>query len=397
MHVICRLVINALILHIIVIWEPEGCYYFSTIFYWEPEGHYRHWFCTAIVPFWFSTEHRWKVITPFWLSTDITVLSEGGDGVLDTWILENYLCRWISETWSHFMWHCTSPFIDLNHIIRKSVNEPYTLLYYRLRARRVLMLFNDVLLRTRRGLFTIGFVLYSNNTLLVINGTSLSSVYVFLALNWRYLVRHIIHVLTPYCIPLFVITFRQSQTKEEREKHNGGVIYLYCIHSLTLSHLLLFPLFKNKVKLCCIHIRSFNNSNVCNYACTTGWPRKNATPTINNFKKTREKMKELCALMRTEFFSQQNDTKIINLDEGVLILWPFFWGNVIFKLCHFCLKSHNRRTKYFHCLAPPGKVSALALNNEDSNPSMNKIFFSLTFFAKIKLFESEKAWYSPWY
>ena len=26
----------------------------------------------------------------------------------------------------------------------------------------------------------------------------------------------------------------------------------------------------------------------------TGWPRKNATPTINNFKKTRDKMKKLC-------------------------------------------------------------------------------------------------------
>ena len=27
---------------------------------------------------------------------------------------------------------------------------------------------------------------------------------------------------------------------------------------------------------------------------------------------------------------QQDDTKIINFDEGFLILWPFFWGNVIF-------------------------------------------------------------------
>ena len=69
--------------------------------------------------------------------------------------------------------------------------------------------------------------------------------------------------------------------------------------------------------------------------------------------------------MRIEFFSQQNDTKIINFDEGVLILWPFFWGN----FQNFCLKSHNWRTKNFHCLAPPGKVSALALKNEDS---MNK-------------------------
>ena len=65
----------------------------------------------------------------------------------------------------------------------------------------------------------------------------------------------------------------------------------------------------------------------------TGWPRKNATLTINNFKKTRDRMKKLCALLRTKFFSQQDDTKIINFDEGVLIMWLFFWGNVIFKIC----------------------------------------------------------------
>ena len=100
------------------------------------------------------------------------------------------------------------------------------------------------------------------------------------------------------------------------------------------------------------------SSHSANY---TGWPKKNATLTINNFKKTREKMKKLCALLRIEFFSQQNDTKIINFDEGVLILWPFFLGNVIFKICHFCLNSHNWRTANFHCLAPPGRVFALAL------------------------------------
>ena len=56
----------------------------------------------------------------------------------------------------------------------------------------------------------------------------------------------------------------------------------------------------------------------------TGWPRKNATLTINNFKKTRDRMKELCALLHIKFFSKQDDTKIVNFDEGVLILWPFF-------------------------------------------------------------------------
>ena len=53
----------------------------------------------------------------------------------------------------------------------------------------------------------------------------------------------------------------------------------------------------------------------------TGWPRKNATLTINTFKKTRDKMRKLCALMRIEFFPQQNDTNIIDFDEGVLILY----------------------------------------------------------------------------
>ena len=73
--------------------------------------------------------------------------------------------------------------------------------------------------------------------------------------------------------------------------------------------------------------------------------------------------------MRVEFFSQQNDTKIINFDEGVLILRPFFS-----EAMSFCLKSHNGRTANFHCLAPPGKGSAFALKNEDS---MNKEKHSL--------------------
>ena len=56
----------------------------------------------------------------------------------------------------------------------------------------------------------------------------------------------------------------------------------------------------------------------------TGWPRKNATLTINNFKKTRDRMKKLCALLHIKLFSEQDDTKIVNFDEGVLILWLFF-------------------------------------------------------------------------
>ena len=40
-------------------------------------------------------------------------------------------------------------------------------------------------------------------------------------------------------------------------------------------------------------------------------------------RKTRDRINKLCALLRTKFFFQQDDTKIINFDEGILILWPF--------------------------------------------------------------------------
>ena len=53
------------------------------------------------------------------------------------------------------------------------------------------------------------------------------------------------------------------------------------------------------------------------------WPRKNATPTINNFKNTRMTM--LCGLMKEFWF------------------YGLLWGNVIFKIRYFHLKSHNCR------------------------------------------------------
>ena len=72
-------------------------------------------------------------------------------------------------------------------------------------------------------------------------------------------------------------------------------------------------------------------------------------------------MKELCALFRIKFFFQQDDTKNANFDEGVLILWPFFWGNIIFKICPSISKVTIYVPKIFHCVASPGKLSALAL------------------------------------
>ena len=56
----------------------------------------------------------------------------------------------------------------------------------------------------------------------------------------------------------------------------------------------------------------------------TGWPKKNVTPTINDFKRTSDRMKKLCALLCVNVFFQQDDTKIINFDESVLILYGRF-------------------------------------------------------------------------
>ena len=106
----------------------------------------------------------------------------------------------------------------------------------------------------------------------------------------------------------------------------------------------------------------------------TGGPQKECNTYDQWFKKTRDRINKLCPLLRIKFFYQQDDTKIINFDEGVLILWLFFWGNVIFKICHFRLKSHNWRPKCFHSLVPLGKISALVLKNEDI---MNKENHSL--------------------
>ena len=78
-----------------------------------------------------------------------------------------------------------------------------------------------------------------------------------------------------------------------------------------------------KKKIIHLHTHTTPNVLAVHYLNYTGWPRKNATLTINNLKKTWEKIKKLCTLMHIEFSPQQNDTKIINIDEGVLILWPF--------------------------------------------------------------------------
>ena len=85
-------------------------------------------------------------------------------------------------------------------------------------------------------------------------------------------------------------------------------------------------------------------------------------------RKRRDRMKKLCALLRLKFVSQQDDTKIINFDEGVLILWPFFWGNVIFQsLPLLSQKLQLTDRKCSIVWLPREKCqSALALKSEDS-------------------------------
>ena len=50
----------------------------------------------------------------------------------------------------------------------------------------------------------------------------------------------------------------------------------------------------------------------------TGWPKNNTTRTINNFKKTRDRMKSLCALSRIKFFPSK-------MTWRTLILMKAFW------------------------------------------------------------------------
>ena len=67
--------------------------------------------------------------------------------------------------------------------------------------------------------------------------------------------------------------------------------------------------------------------------------------------------------MDRTFFFQQNDTKINDFDEGVLILEQFFWGNVIFKTCSFCIKSHIWGREEF-LWVDPLDCNATKLRNE---------------------------------
>ena len=88
------------------------------------------------------------------------------------------------------------------------------------------------------------------------------------------------------------------------------------------------------------------------------------------------RMKILCALLRINCLFQQVDTKIVNFDEGVLLLEPFFWGNVIFKICSLCIKSHVCGREEFLWIAPPPLV--LMLQSYVMNASLYSCWFRFT-------------------
>ena len=68
--------------------------------------------------------------------------------------------------------------------------------------------------------------------------------------------------------------------------------------------------------------------------------------------------------MNKTFFFLQNETKINDFDEGVLILEPFLWGNVISKICSFCIKSHVWGIWRISLSSSPGLYNAAKLRNE---------------------------------
>ena len=77
----------------------------------------------------------------------------------------------------------------------------------------------------------------------------------------------------------------------------------------------------------------------------TGWPRKNATLTINNFNKTRDRMKKLCALLRIKLFSQRDDTKIVNFDD-MKALWFCGRFSAAMSFSRFALLSQKSQFTY---------------------------------------------------
>ena len=116
----------------------------------------------------------------------------------------------------------------------------------------------------------------------------------------------------------------------------------------------------------------------------TGWPRKNATLTINNFKKRENRIKNLYALLRIQFYSQQNDTKIVNFYKGVFFLWLFSEAMSFLRFALGLLSSKVTIyvSKIFHRLAFPGVKCLLLLCK--AKPAWIKRNHSLRNFAALQ-------------
>ena len=78
--------------------------------------------------------------------------------------------------------------------------------------------------------------------------------------------------------------------------------------------------------------------------------------------------------MQRKFFYQQIDTRINDFHEGVFILEPFFWDNVIFKICFFCIKGHDLGREEFLWVASPD-CNTPKLRNECFSLFMLSSFF----------------------
>ena len=65
-------------------------------------------------------------------------------------------------------------------------------------------------------------------------------------------------------------------------------------------------------------------------------------------------MKKLCALLRIKFFSQQDDTKIVNFDYGVLILFygRFSEAMSFSRFVLYCKRCYFRWINFSRFAAP---------------------------------------------
>ena len=80
---------------------------------------------------------------------------------------------------------------------------------------------------------------------------------------------------------------------------------------------------------------------------------------INHFKKMRDKIDKLCALLRIKFLFQQDDTRIIHFDEGVWFYGCFSEAMSFSKFATSVSKVTIDVPKIFHCWLPQVKCLLL--------------------------------------